>query len=78
MPVIVDGSSLTIDSVVRVARHGEPVELAPQAVERIRRCRGMLERKTEAREIMYGVNTGIGELSEIVLSDDRSRSSSAT
>jgi histidine ammonia-lyase len=31
----------------------------------------MLERKIEAREIMYGVNTGIGEFSEVVLSDEQ-------
>jgi histidine ammonia-lyase len=33
----------------------------------------MLEKKIKAREIMYGVNTGIGELSEIVLNDDQIR-----
>ena len=31
----------------------------------------MLERKIEAREIMYGINTGIGELSEVVLDDEQ-------
>ena len=60
---------LTIDDVVRVAREGEPVELAPAALERIRACRAMLERKLAAHETMYGVNTGIGELSEVALDD---------
>ena len=71
MAVRLDGSSLTIEDVVKVARHGEPVELAPEALERIRACRGMLEEKIQAREIMYGVNTGIGEFSEVVLSDEQ-------
>ena len=31
----------------------------------------MLEKKIVAREIMYGVNTGIGEFSEIVLTDEQ-------
>ncbi len=31
----------------------------------------MLEKKIVAHEIMYGVNTGIGEFSEIVLNDDQ-------
>ena len=31
----------------------------------------MLEKKIEANEIMYGVNTGIGEFSEVVLNDDQ-------
>ena len=62
---------LTIDDVVRVARHGEPVELAPAALERIRKCRTMLEDKLAAHEVMYGVNTGIGELSEVRLDDEQ-------
>ncbi len=73
MPITIDGTSLTIEDVVRVARHGEPVALAPAALERIRACRAMLEKKIAAREIMYGVNTGIGEFSEIVLSDEQVR-----
>jgi len=64
MSIRVDGQSLTIEAVVRVARHNEKVELAPEALERINRCRSMLEKKLEAREIMYGTNTGIGEFSE--------------
>ncbi len=73
MPVVMDGSGLTIERVVAVARHGEKVELHPEALERIKACRALLERKLEAREIMYGVNTGIGEFSEIVLDDDQMR-----
>ena len=71
MAVRLDGSSLRIEDVVRVARQGESVELAPEAVARIRACRGMLEEKIQAREIMYGVNTGIGEFSEVVLNDEQ-------
>jgi len=71
MTVRIDGTGLTIEDVVRVARHNEPVELTPAAIERIRRCRGMLEKKIDANEIMYGVNTGIGELSEVRLTDDQ-------
>ncbi len=71
MTITIDGSSLTLERLVRIARDGERVELAPQALERIRLCRRMLDRKLAAHEIMYGVNTGIGEFSERVLSDDQ-------
>ena len=71
MTLIINGSGLTIESVVKVARQGEKIELHPDAVKRIQVCRAMLERKVEAHEIMYGVNTGIGEFSEIVLNDDQ-------
>ena len=71
MALILDGTGLTIEKVVDVARKGEKVELSPEAEERIKKCRAMLERKLEAREIMYGVNTGIGEFSETLLSDEK-------
>ncbi|MCP4581313.1 MAG: aromatic amino acid lyase [candidate division Zixibacteria bacterium] len=73
MAIIMDGNSLTIEKVEQVARYNEKVEIAPEALERIKKCRAMLNKKIEAKEIMYGVNTGIGEFSEIVLSDEQVR-----
>ncbi len=73
MAVVITGYDLTIEQMVRVARYGEKVELHPDAIERIKKCRAMLEKKIQAKEIMYGVNTGIGEFSEIVLSDEQIR-----
>ncbi len=71
MPIILDGSSLTIEKLVDIARHGEQVELASAALERMKACRAMLEQKLAAKEIMYGTNTGIGEFSEVVLNEDQ-------
>ncbi len=71
MTVVLNGSGLTIEKLVRIARFGEKVELDPDALERIKVCRAMLEEKIVAKEIMYGVNTGIGEFSEVVLDDDQ-------
>ncbi|MCA2000578.1 MAG: aromatic amino acid ammonia-lyase [Chloroflexi bacterium] len=71
MTIVLDGHSLTIEQLKRIARDGEKVELHPAALERIRVCRQMLEEKIAAREIMYGVNTGIGEFSEVVLTDEQ-------
>jgi histidine ammonia-lyase len=71
MPLIIKGSGLTIQDVMDVSRKGKKVDLHPDSLEKIKKCRTMLENKIKAREIMYGVNTGIGELSEIVLDDDQ-------
>ncbi|MBL6950143.1 MAG: aromatic amino acid lyase [Bacteroidales bacterium] len=71
MTFVIKGSGLTIEDVVNIARHNEKAELHPEAVERILKCRAMLEKKIDAGEIMYGVNTGIGEFSEVVLNDDQ-------
>ncbi len=71
MTIEITGSGLTIEKVVDVARNRVHVELNKDAFSRIVACRAMLERKIEAHEIMYGVNTGIGEFSEVVLDDDQ-------
>ncbi|HRQ33184.1 MAG TPA: aromatic amino acid ammonia-lyase, partial [Anaerolineales bacterium] len=71
MSIIFDGSSLTIEKLVAIARDHEKVELAPEALERIKTCRAMLEEKLANKEIMYGTNTGIGEFSEKILNDDQ-------
>ena len=71
MSIVLDGSGLTVEKLVRIARNKEKVELSKDALERIKICRAMLEEKIQAHEIMYGVNTGIGEFSEVVLNDEQ-------
>jgi histidine ammonia-lyase len=71
MAIVLDGTGLTVEKLVRIARFGEKVELAGDAIDRIKACRQMLEEKLAAKEIMYGTNTGIGEFSEIVLDDEQ-------
>src|SRR5210317_1262289 len=71
MTLVIKGAGLTIEDVVNVARNNQKVELHPDALEGIKKCRAMLEKKIDAKEIMYGVNTGIGEFSEVVLDDEQ-------
>ena len=71
MAIVLDGSTLTVEKLVRIARDRETVELHPDALERIAACRAMLEEKIAQHEIMYGINTGIGEFSEVVLDDEQ-------
>ena len=70
MTICLNGSALTIEKLTAIARCGEKVELAPDALERIKVCRAMLEDKLARHETMYGTNTGIGEFSEKILSDE--------
>jgi histidine ammonia-lyase len=71
MAVVITGSGLSIEKLVQVARQNENIKLHPDALTRIKACRTMLENKIKAHEIMYGVNTGIGEFSEVVLNNDQ-------
>ncbi len=76
MTQVLDGSSFTIELLVAIARGLERVSLAPAALERIRVCRVMVEQKLANKEIMHVTNTGIGEFSEVVLTDEHDVSDS--
>ncbi len=69
MAVILNGNDLTLEQVRRVAVEREAVEIAPDALERIDTCRAMCQAKIDAKAVMYGVTTGIGEFSETVLDE---------
>ena len=69
--VELNGKSLTIEKIVDVARNNAKVQLADSSKEKIINNRIMLDKKVANKEIMYGINTGIGEFSEIVLNDEQ-------
>jgi histidine ammonia-lyase len=71
MAITLNGTGLTVEKLVRIARDKEKVELSKESIEKIKVCRAMLEEKLMSKEIMYGTNTGIGEFSEVVLNDEQ-------
>jgi len=66
MTIVLDGTSLGIDDVVRVARQYEQVGLEDHARERVVRCRNVLE-ELAGSKVIYGINTGFGALSNIIV-----------
>ena len=69
MSIKIDGESLTINNLVKVAREKAAVSIPDSSWEKINLCRNMLEEKIKKHEIMYGITTGIGEFSEVVLDE---------
>ena len=67
MTVMVDGESLTIKDVVRVARHGEPTEFADSARGKVLRSRDVVEAAVREGRTVYGVNTGFGDLAQVAI-----------
>lgn len=63
----IDGESLNIEKVVRVARHGERVEISREAVERIEASRKVVEDIVNGERIAYGIKTGFGELQNVII-----------
>jgi histidine ammonia-lyase len=67
---MVDGESLTIEDVVQVARHNEPVILHKSAISRIKSSRDVVERAIKEGAVVYGVNTGFGDLAEVSINKE--------
>jgi histidine ammonia-lyase len=70
-PVVLDGNSLTIEDVFSVAERSAPVSLAPVARERALASRRHVETLLDRKAVAYGVTTGFGKLSDVVIPEDR-------
>jgi histidine ammonia-lyase len=69
---LLDGRSLTVAEVVRVAR--EPavrVELAPAARSALLESRQLVEAAIASGQTIYGINTGFGKLANVRIAPDR-------
>ncbi|HUF13137.1 MAG TPA: histidine ammonia-lyase [Longimicrobiales bacterium] len=68
------GEDLTLEDVGRVAGAAPPrVELDPAALERVRAARAVIDRAVAEQRVVYGVTTGFGALSDVVIPTDRLR-----
>jgi histidine ammonia-lyase len=68
----IDGETLTLEDVERVAAGPETqVALAEGALERVLRSRAVVEAAVRSGEVVYGVTTGFGRLSDVVVAPDR-------
>ncbi len=60
MTVVLTGSDLTVDELIRVARRSEEVEISQDAEERMRIARAVVEKAVATGAAVYGVTTGVG------------------
>jgi histidine ammonia-lyase len=70
--LILDGNSLTLDDVRRVAkREITDISLSETALECVRRSRQLVENWVERGEVIYGVTTGFGEFANVSISREK-------
>jgi histidine ammonia-lyase len=65
MPIVLDGSSLTLKQIVDIADGHDRVALAPGAADRVRAARAVVDRMAAGDAPVYGINTGFGSLAEV-------------
>ncbi len=63
--VLLDGDTLTLEEVVAVSRERAKAEVSPEARERVRRARALVDARLADGEAHYGINTGFGTFAEV-------------
>ena len=67
MVVTTDGRSLTLAAAIDVAEGWAVVKASPKSLKQMEKFRLLLEEKLSRGEVVYGVNTGFGSLSDKVV-----------
>ena len=65
--LMLTGNSLRWQDVVAVARNGEQAVLAPEARERMRVSRKIVEDHVSRGDVVYGVTTGFGKFAQVAI-----------
>lgn len=68
--ILLDGETLSLDALARTADAFEEVALAPDAIDRVRAARAIVDRKAAGSEPVYGVNTGFGLFANVRIPPD--------
>ncbi len=71
MTIALDGNSLTVEQVMRVAYERIPVDLTPASVKRVGRAAQAVQTLLARGEIAYGVTTGFGAFKDRIISPDQ-------
>jgi len=69
--VDITGFDLTIDEIVRVAKEKARVALTPEAVERMKAARAIIDEAVARGEKVYGVTTSVGAKTGVPLAPER-------
>jgi len=71
--VTIGKSNLSIKQLVKVACAGEQVQLDKRCRSALSRSRALIENKLVAKEMIYGVDTGFGELAHVSIPPEQTR-----
>lgn len=70
MAVVINGRDLTVEEVIRICRQNEKVEIAPEAKKAVQKARDYIEKKLEDGAVIYGLTTGFGKFSNVLISKE--------
>ena len=69
--VLINGKDLTVEEVIRVCRNDEEVGLTEEAIKNVKKARDYIEKKLNEKAVIYGLTTGFGKFSNVVISSEQ-------
>jgi histidine ammonia-lyase len=64
------GNNLTLEDVMKVARHNYKVELSHEAKEKVLESRKIVEHIVDNNKVVYGITTGFGKFADVTISQE--------
>lgn len=68
--IYLNGNGLTLEEMRRVVYEGERIAIEAAAMDRVRTSRAWVEQAVAKGEVIYGVTTGFGKFSDVVIEHD--------
>ena len=69
--IVLDGNSLTIEQVISVSNFNTKVRLSNSSISTIKDSRNLVENIISSGDVVYGINTGFGALSNVTIPTDK-------
>lgn len=71
LPVVeLDGNTLHIEQVVRIAKSQSLISIPEAAHEKVRQSRTMVEQMVSGQQVVYGITTGFGKFSDVMITGE--------
>lgn len=68
--IFIDGIGLTLEDFVNVARNNYKIQLTEDAEAKVNRARALVDRFVSEDKVVYGITTGFGKFSDVVITGD--------
>ncbi len=69
--IILDGHSLTLNQLVKIAYFNANVSISPDNKEKIIEASNFVSKVVEGKKPVYGINTGFGHLAQVMIDEDK-------
>lgn len=68
--ITLTGHTLTVEEMKRLLLEGEGVTACPNSMQKVAECREVVEKIVEDGKVVYGITTGFGKFSDVLIQKD--------